>query len=103
MQKSFDLKKFAKALRTQPDTGKLVPDRDALTPQDLNPCLFEAYIHILRYESIDISRLDFDEIGEGDIENLENVLCYSPSTSLFEISDVFRRFAPSAAAGSAFI
>lgn len=96
------MKKLTSALRKQHDSGVPVPGSDALTPQELNPCLFEVYIHILRFETIDISRLDFNEIGEGDIENLENVLCYSPATSLFEISDVFRRFAPSAA-GSAFI
>jgi hypothetical protein len=73
-----------------------------LTPNDLMPCLYDVFIHILRHGSIDISKLDFNEIGKGDIDNLENVLYNSPANKLFQFSEAFRQFEP-AASGRAFI
>jgi len=103
IDKTFDLKKFARALREQSGEPERNHDPDALTPDNLKPCLYDAYIQILRHESIDISRLDFGEIGDGDIDDLENVLENSPANRLFRLSDVFRQFEPSAAAGRVFI
>ena len=74
-----------------------------LTPEGLVPDLYAVYIQILRYDTIDISRLDFTAIGDGDIDDLENVLRNSPANKLFHLSDVFRWLKPTAAAGRTFI
>ena len=103
IQKTFDLKKCARALQRHPGEPERMRDPNALSPNDLNPCFYETYIYILRRHAIRISDLDFSMIGEGDIDDLETVLHYSPANRLFEISDVFRRFEPSAADKRVFI
>jgi len=102
-KKYFDMKKFVRAVIKQPAVSKLPSERDVLTPEDLNPCLFDVYIQILRNESIDISRLDFCKISDGDIDDLENVLDNAATNGLFQLSDVFRQFKPSATTGRVFI
>jgi len=103
IEKTFDLKEFAHALHKQPGIAGQKLDSDTLTPDDLIPSLRDVYYQILRDDMVDITGLDFGVIGEGDIENLENALCYSPAHDLFALSAIFRQFAPSAAAGCQFI
>jgi len=102
-EKSFDLKKFAGAIRKYPDCTDMPRYPDTMGPEDLKPCLLPVYIQILREGSITLADLDLSAIGEGDIDDLESVLHYSPANKLFDISEVFRAFAPSAAAKRAFI
>jgi len=102
-EKTFDLKKFARAVNACPGETASRPDPDALGPEHLKPCLFSAYIQILRKDAITIADLDFNEIGDGDIDDLETVLQYSPANRLFNICEVFKGFAPAAAATRAFI
>ena len=98
IQKTFDSRKFARAMRKLPGEKESRPDHGVLTPKDLNPCLLPVYVEILREEMITISNLDFDEIGEGDIDDLESVLVSFPANRLFGICEVFAGFEPSAAA-----
>jgi len=103
IKKTFEPIRFARAVRKHPGIPVKKTDPDALTPDKLKPCLHGVYIQMLRNDSIDIRSLDFDSIGEGDIDDLENVLCNSPANELFRISDVFRSLQPSAAIGQVFI
>ena len=96
--KTFDARKFARAIRNIPNAESSVKDFDELTPEDLNPCLLPAYIEALREDRITIANLDFDEIGDGDIDDLETVLHHSPANRMFGISEVFKEFEPSAVA-----
>ena len=103
IEKTFDLKKFARAMHKwlgKPEEGLYA---DILMPNDLKPCLYDIYIQVLRNDSIDIGRLDFDEIGNGDIDDLESVLEQSPVNSLFGLGDFFRHLEPSAATRRSFI
>ena len=102
-EKTFDLRKFVRAVHKQPDASQQPPGPDTLTPEDLSPCLFDVYIQILRHETIDISKMDIDDIGEGGIDDLENVLDNSPANGLFHLSDVFRQLEPAVAPGRVFI
>jgi len=103
IKKTFDLRKFARVLSKHQGAQEKNQDPDALIPGELKPYLYDMYIHILRHDSIDISKLDFDEIGDGDIDDLENVLENTPTNELFRLSDVFRHFKPTAATGRIFI
>jgi hypothetical protein len=103
IEKHLDLRKFARALNVQPEAPTARPDPDAMAPEELIPCLYDAYIQILRSDAVDITKLDFDAISEGDIDDLANVLSYSPAHDLYAISDVLMRFEPATAAGRVFI
>ena len=96
--KTFDARKFARAIGKIPGAESNARNFNELTPEDLNPCLLPAYIEALREDCITVAGLDFDEIGEGDIDDLETVLHHSPANRLFGISEVFKEFEPSAAA-----
>lgn len=102
-EKTFDLKKFTRAVKACPGETESERDPDELGPEHLKPCLFSAYIQILREDTITIADLDFDEIGDGDIDDLETVLHDSPANGLFDVCEVFRGFEPAAAAKRAFI
>jgi hypothetical protein len=78
-------------------------DKHNLSPEDFNPCLLPVYIDVLREGIITIADLDFNEIDDSDIDDLETVLNYSPVNRLFSISEVFIGFDPSAATVRAFI
>ena len=97
IQKTFDARKFARAMRKLPNAPERLRSFDELTPEDLNPCLLPVYIEVLREEMVTVTNLDFDEIGEGDIDDLETVLHNSPANRLFGICEVFTAFEPSAA------
>jgi len=103
IEKSFDLKKFCRAIRSNPEEAKSKPGPDALGPEDLCPLLQSAYIQALREGSITIAGLDFSKIGEGDIDILETVLDCSPANRLFDICEAFKEFSPATYTGRAFI
>jgi len=103
VDKTFDLKKFTRAVRRHPGTPGQKTDPHALGQNNLHPCLYDVYFQILRHDTIDISRLDFGAIGYGDIDTLENVLINSPANDLFHLSEAFRQFKPSATTGRVFI
>jgi len=102
-EQTFDMRKFARALGGHQGAPGQSAGNDALGPDGLNPRLHGAYIQALRHGTIDIGRLDFGGIGEGDIDDLESVLENSPANGLFKLGDAFRMLEPSAAAGRAFI
>ena len=104
IQKKFDAKKFARAMGKCPGMAGSPPDPMMMTPDDLKACLLPVYIEIMRSETVTIAGLDFGEIGDGDIDDLEAVLHDSPANRLFGISEVFVGFEPAAsAAAGAFI
>jgi len=101
--RTFDPKKFARALRSQPDASTTPTNRDALTAANLNPLLYGAFMQMLREDPVAISALDFGKISDADLDVLEHVLYNAPANALFSISGMFTRLAPSAAAAQAFI
>lgn len=100
---TFDLKKFARAMRNRPGDADSGPNPDMPSPDDLPSCLKPVYVQALREERITITDLDFSRIGEGDIDGLEYVLTYSPANRLFDICEAFKGFKPSAAEKRVFI
>lgn len=102
-EKTYDLKRFSRAMRRHPGDMEPKRDPDTLNPEDLKPCLQSAYIQILREECITITGIDFGAIGDGDIDDLESVLYYSPANRLFDICEVFKSFKPAAENARAFI
>jgi len=97
IEKTFDLKKFIRVMKKSPDETESLRGPETLSPEDLNPCLLPAYTQILREGVVTIAGLDFGGISVGDIDDLENVLRYSPANRLFSISEVFIGFEPAAA------
>ena len=103
IDKTFDLKKFARVIHkreAEPETRK---DPDEPGPEDLNPFLLQLYFEILRGNSFTLANLDFDSIGDGDIDILETVLGFSPVNRLFSICEKFSMVKPAAATGRMFI
>jgi hypothetical protein len=101
--KTFDIKKFARAVLKQAGEDEAARNPDALGPEHLTPGLQKAYIQILREDTFTLADIDFGEIGEDDIDDLETVLNYSPANRLFHICEVFKDFEASAAVRRAFI
>ena len=102
-EKSFDLRKFARAVKTCVDDMGTDTEYGHLRPELLEPCLQKVYIQALREEIITLANIDFEEISENDIYDLENVLHYSPANKLFDICEVFIGLQPAAAVKGAFI
>ncbi len=104
IQKTLDLKKLARTLKKRAaDPEWESRFLGSIKPGELSPVMFQIYLQVLRFGEINIAALDFDEIGEGDIDELESVLADNPSHALFELSEVFRELAPSVAGAQAFI
>ena len=101
--KTIDVKKLAGVLHACPAEPAQPSDPDAMGPEDLNPSLTNAYLQALREERIKLADIDFNNIGEGDIDDLETALSCSPATKLFSICEKFRMLKPSAAAWRVFI
>ncbi|MDR1130857.1 MAG: hypothetical protein LBL15_00365 [Oscillospiraceae bacterium] len=104
IQQSFDTKKLARVLRKRPgDPDWKVRYTGGILPSALTPAMYRVCMQILRRNKIVISEVDFDEIGDGDIDDLESILEDNPSHALFTLSELFREFVPSAADKSVFI
>ena len=103
IDKTFDLKKFARVIHKHEPETETGRDPDELGPEDLSPYLLPIYFEILREDSFTLANLDFDSIGDGDIDNLETALGYSPVNRLFYICEKFKMAKSTAAAGRVFI
>jgi len=103
IEKTFDMKTFIRAIHKQPGADECSKAPGAPAPGDLSPCIYDVYIQILRYGTIDIAKLDLGGICDGDIDSLENALDSSPADGLALLCEIFRQFEPSAAARRGFI
>ena len=101
--RTFDVKKMTAALHICPVAPVQQWHPEAPKPEDLKPCLLQVYLQVLREDEITLAGIDFEIIGDGDIDDLETVLAYSPATRLFNICEKFKMLQPSAASGRMFI
>jgi hypothetical protein len=104
IQKTIDVKKLARILkkrRADPEwKSKFI---GAATQKDLTPVMLDVYFQIMRQDKIIISELNFAEISESDIDDLESVLADNPCHELFQLGEVFREFVPAAPDARVFI